>query len=76
MNYFDTAPAKHAAPPRQKESVLDHNRLWIVVQGYAVKSAETRVAESAAKSSGAAVVLTALTRLDQSYEPRVVPIDN
>lgn len=76
VSYLDTVPAKHAAAPRQKESVLDHDRLWIVVQGYAVKPAETHVAENAAKSSGAAVVLTALARLDQGYEPRIASVDD
>jgi hypothetical protein len=76
VSYLDTVPPKYTLPPRKKESVLAHDRLWVVVQGYDVKPAETRVAESAAKSSGAVVILTALTRLNQSYEPRVVAVED
>jgi hypothetical protein len=51
---------------------VPHQRLWLVVQGYEVTPAEERAARETAKSAGAGAVLVARTRIDQSYQPRIV----
>jgi hypothetical protein len=51
---------------------VPHQRVWLVVQGYDVTSAEERAARETALSTGAGAVLVARTRIDQSYEPRIV----
>jgi hypothetical protein len=68
VEYLDTIPAKHGGKS------LPHNRLWIVIQGYGVSALEQAAARSAALQVNPAAVLVALTRLDQSYEPRLVPV--
>jgi hypothetical protein len=48
-----------------------HERLWMVVEGGT--SGEESAARKAAVRSGAANVIVTRVRLDQSYEPRVMP---
>lgn len=50
------------------------SRLWLVVQGYNVSADEAAAARRVAVKLGPKVVLVARTPLDQSYEPRVVPV--
>jgi hypothetical protein len=50
------------------------SRLWLVVQGYGVLAAEEAAARRVALTLGPKVVLVARTPIDQSYEPRVVPV--
>lgn len=51
---------------------LPRARLWVVVQGYDVPTGEETAARAVALKSGAGAVVVARTRIDQSYEPRVV----
>jgi hypothetical protein len=51
---------------------VPRERLWVVVQGYDVPSGEETAARAAAAKSGAGAVVVARTRIDQTYEPRVV----
>ena len=46
--------------------------LWAVVQGET--AAERAEAGKAARAAGAARVIVAATKLDQSYEPRIVRV--
>jgi hypothetical protein len=51
---------------------VSRDRLWLVVQGYDVSAAEGAAARKAALQTGVAAVVVAKSRIDQSYEPRVV----
>lgn len=53
---------------------LPGKSLWLVVQGYDVPPEEENAARRAAIKTGAGAILVARTRLDQSYEPRIVPV--
>src|SRR5262245_38376340 len=68
VEYLDSIPIKHGG------KALPHDRLWVVVQGYGVSVAEQAAARTAAKQVNPAAVLVAMTHLDQSYEPRLVPV--
>jgi len=67
--YVDTIPAQ------QGKKVLPHDRLWLVVQGEGVSAVGQAAARAAALKTSPAAVLVALTRIDQSYEPRVISLD-
>jgi hypothetical protein len=56
-----------------KPKRLPHNRLWLVVQGYGTTPSEESAARDTAKRTGAGAVLVAKARIDQSYEPRIIP---
>jgi hypothetical protein len=56
-----------------KPKRLPHNRLWLVVQGYGLTPSEESAARETAKRTGASAVLVAKSRIDQSYEPRIIP---
>jgi hypothetical protein len=58
-----TKQSKYALAPRQ---------WWVVVQGYDVSREEEARARQEALNTGARAVLVAHTRIDQSYEPRIV----
>ena len=49
-------------------------KLWLIVQGYDVSPEEEKSARHAASQTGAAKVVVARTRIDQSYEPRIVRV--
>jgi hypothetical protein len=66
VGYIDETPPRHGG---QK---LPHERLWLVVQGYDLPAKDVAAARQAAAKTGAAAVFVAQTRIDQSYEPRVV----
>lgn len=68
VDYVDTIPAE------QGGKVLPHERLWLIVQGYGSSAAEQSAARAAALETHPAAILVALTPLDQSYEPRVIPV--
>lgn len=59
-------------PPRNAGRAVPHDRLWLVVQGYGVEPAEAAAAQAAAEQLHPSWVLTAGTRIDQSWEPRIV----
>ncbi|HUY32832.1 MAG TPA: DUF3179 domain-containing (seleno)protein [Pirellulales bacterium] len=59
-------------PPRHGGSAVAHERLWLVVQGYDLSSDAVGAARRAATLTGAGAVWVALTRLDATYEPRVI----
>jgi hypothetical protein len=67
-DYLDRTLVKNGA---QK---FPRGRLWIVVQGYNVSRKEEQAAREAAAKTGAAMVLTARARIEQSYQPRIVRI--
>ena len=64
MKYLDEQAAKPF--PRQ--------RLWLVVQGYDVSAAEEAAARRAGAQLQPSVILVARSRIDQSYEPRIVKV--
>lgn len=68
VDYVDTISA------RQGKTILPRERLWLVVQGEGVSEAELAASHAAALQTDPAAVLVALTRIDQSYEPRVIPV--
>jgi hypothetical protein len=68
VEYVDTIPTQ------QGKTVLPHERLWLVVQGEGVSADEQAAARARALQMNPGAVLVALTRLDQSYEPRVIPV--
>lgn len=57
----------------QAAKPLPRARLWLVVQGYDVPAEEQAEVRRAAVAAGAGAVVVARTRVDQSFEPRVVP---
>lgn len=61
-------------PPRHSGAKLPHSRLWLVVQGYDVPGPSLAAARRVAESTGAGAVFVALTRLDPSYQPRIVAV--
>ena len=67
VEYADTIPAQ------QGGKVLPHERLWLILQGYGISPVEQSMARAAAAKTDPAAILVAQTRLDQSYEPRVIP---
>ena len=64
VGYAEKAGAKPVPP----------SRLWLVVQGYDLPAGDEAAARRVARKLGPAAVLVARTPLDQSYEPRVVPV--
>ena len=60
--------------PQNGEEPIPHDRLWLIVQAYGVSRAEENAARHAAAKTGAGAVVVARTRLNQSYEPRVVSV--
>jgi len=48
------------------------SRLWLVVQGYDTSAEEEAQVRAAAARLGPGAVLVARTRIDQSYEPRII----
>src|SRR5262249_2104539 len=66
LSYLDqTLPANSGKP-------TPHGRLWVVVQGG--EPADEAAARRAAAGSGVGAVIVARARLDQSYTPRLVPV--
>lgn len=67
VDYLDRTAPQHGA------AALPHERLWLVVQGdhETMRHDEAARRDLAAKI-GAGMVLVARTRLDQSYEPRIL----
>jgi Protein of unknown function (DUF3179) len=68
VKYLDAVPKAHQV------DTLSHDRLWLVVQGYDVSPEDSAAVLKRAGESGAARVLVAKTRLDQSYQPRIVTV--
>ena len=58
----------------KKGNTIPPEKLWLVVQGYDVTSQDEKVARRAALKIGAGSVLVARTRIDQSYEPHLMPV--
>jgi hypothetical protein len=69
VDYVDSIAAQPG------KTVLPRNRLWLVVQRAGVSEEELAAARAAALQTNAAAVLLALTQIDQSYEPRVIPVN-
>lgn len=60
---------------QQKPQARAHRQLWLVVQGYGVTPHEQRAARDLALRTGVGAVLVARTRIDQSFEPRIIKIN-
>ena len=58
----------------QTAKPFPRERLWLVVQGYDVPAAEEAAARRAAAQLQPSVILVARSRIDQSYEPRLVKL--
>jgi len=58
--------------PQQGGAAFPHQKLWLVVQG-ATKDEELAARRIAAQT-GAGAVIVARTKIDQSYEPRVISV--
>lgn len=69
LNYLEATPL-----PSGVEAIA-RRRLWLVVQGYDVTEAEERAVRAVARRTAAGRVLVARTRIDQSYEPRMVTVE-
>jgi hypothetical protein len=67
-------PRAFASVEKQAGGRLPREQLWLVVQGYGVTQGEETAARKAASKTGAAGILVARTRIDQSYEPRIVAV--
>lgn len=52
---------------------IARERLWLVTQGYDLPTGEAEAVETSARETGVGTIAVALTKLDQSYEPRIVP---
>ena len=66
--YLDEVPSRHGG------AKVSHERLWLVVQGYDVPAESVAAARRLAESTGAGALFVALSRLDQSYKPRIVAV--
>ena len=66
VRYLDDTPQHHGG------KTLSHDRLWLVIQGYDLPNEAVAAAREVAVQSGASAVFVAQTRIDQSYEPRIV----
>ena len=62
-------------PPKFGGEKLPRDRLWAVIQGYDVTKTETDAALRAAAKAGVAAVVVARTRIDQSFEPRIISVE-
>jgi len=60
--------------PNNGGQAMARERLWLVVQGYGVPKAEEKAARRTGAKTGAGTVVVARTPIDQSYEPRNVPV--
>jgi hypothetical protein len=53
---------------------IPRQRLWLVVQGYDVKPEQAAEIRRLAVRLGAGAVAVARSRIDQSYEPRIISV--
>ena len=60
--------------PDNGGQAMPHERLWLVVQGYGVSQEEEKAARQSAARTGVGAVIVARARIDQSFEPRIVPV--
>ena len=65
VGYLDSVPLAHGG------KVLPRDQLWIVVQGQDAN--EESSARCFAAQLGASAIVVARTRIEQSYEPRLIP---
>ena len=68
MNYLATVPPKHGG------AAIEHQRLWLVIQGRGLSPEKQVMAYQAAAKLGAGAVFQSLVPLDQSYEPQIVKV--
>jgi hypothetical protein len=67
-------PRAFASVEKQAVAPLPREQLWLVVQGYGVTLEEETAARKTVSKTGAGAILVARTRIDQSYEPRIVAV--
>ena len=60
--------------PNNGGQAMPHERLWLVVQGYGVSQEEEKAARQTAARTGVGAVIVARAWIDQSFEPRMVPV--
>lgn len=58
--------------PQHGGTLFPHQKLWLVVQGSSKD--EELAARRLAAQTGAGAVIVARIKIDQSYEPRVIPL--
>jgi hypothetical protein len=63
-----------AADYCEKHGRASRDRLWLVVQGYDVSADEAAAVRAAALKAGVGAIVVARTRIDQSYEPRIIRV--
>lgn len=68
IDYLDTVL------PANGGNAAGHGRLWLVVQGYGVPAEDLAASRQAAAQAGVGAVVVALTRIDQTYEPRILEV--
>ncbi len=68
MDYVDSTSAANRGETAWRQ------RTWLVVQGYDVTPGEESAARQAARQSGVGAVVVARTRINQSYEPKIVKV--
>jgi hypothetical protein len=61
---------------KQGPKGLPPRSLWLVIQGYDLPSGEENLVRRAAARLDAGMILVARTRIDQSYEPRIVRVND
>ena len=59
---------------KQSAVPVPHQRLWLVVQGYDIRPEEEVMVRAAALKGGVGAIIVGRTRIDQSYEPRVMKV--
>jgi hypothetical protein len=59
---------------KQTANRLPHERLWLVLQRYDVRPEDELALRARAAKAGMGAVIVARTKIDQSYEPRIVKV--
>jgi hypothetical protein len=68
MAYLD------ATLPNNGGRALAHERLWLVIQGHGLSPEQQDVGRRAAMRLNTGAVFQSLVPLEQSYEPRIIPV--
>lgn len=74
----DSAQAAAGEKPDAEKRVAEKSDpispLWVIVQGEGVPAAETQLALQSLEESCADAILVSRIKIDQSFEPRIVPV--
>lgn len=66
--YLDAVPPKHGG------GAVEHERLWLVIQGHGLSPEDRTANRAAAAGLGVGAVFESLVPMSQSFEPRVVSV--